>query len=194
MTGNVNSQRVRANVQSINRRRGLWTFAKAVWQQWQQWQASFMNNLERVIRGREMCWSKLGGLELVFSGCICPHLSSWYAKGRQIEKRGNPAIESTLLVAYLYLVWPIGLTPVLPVFLERNILNQCRTPNIHKDPSDPQLDQSPSGEDCAACCSLWTAHRHPHSCTLLTSEAYMEKTCDVAGMAILAKKICGKSA
>ena len=49
-----------------------------------------------------------------------------------------------------------------PVFLERNILNQCRTAKIHEQASDPQLDESPGRKDCAACCGFWAAHRHPY--------------------------------
>ena len=54
-------------------------------------------------------------------------------------------------------------TNLAPVFLERNILDECRTAKIHKDPSDSQLDKSPSGKDCAAGCSLRTAYRHLES-------------------------------
>ena len=52
-------------------------------------------------------------------------------------------------------------TSSTPVFSKRNVLNQSRTAKIHKDPSNPQLDQSPCGQHCAASCSFWTAHRHP---------------------------------
>ena len=148
-------------------------------------------------------------------------------------KNHSPTVESTLLIAYLHLRRPFGLTPVLPkihivnwyricgliswlswrmkcsfwvrrrlpfsnssiewqlkncyisqnivnktpltvttkknlrftsstpVFSKRNVLNQSRTAKIHKDPSNPQLDQSPCGQHCAASCSFWTAHRHP---------------------------------
>ena len=52
-------------------------------------------------------------------------------------------------------------TSSTPVFSKRNVLNQSRTAKIHKDPGNPQLDQSPCGQHCAASCSFWTAHRHP---------------------------------
>ena len=47
-----------------------------------------------------------------------------------------------------------------PVFLERNILNQSGASKIHKQPGDAELDQTPSGKDGAAGCSLWPTHRH----------------------------------
>ena len=47
-----------------------------------------------------------------------------------------------------------------PVFLERNILNQSGASKIHKQAGDPELDQTPSGKDGAAGCSLWPTHRH----------------------------------
>ena len=47
-----------------------------------------------------------------------------------------------------------------PVFLERNILNQSGASKIHKQAGDAELDQTPSGKDGAAGCSLWPTHRH----------------------------------
>ena len=44
-------------------------------------------------------WNHLD-LELIFSGCICPHLSGWYAEGGQIEKGGNP---EKLEMEYMFL-------------------------------------------------------------------------------------------